>query len=39
VPVRHVVSQPPRPELRTEPVPEKPRYGVMAAFAALITKR
>jgi hypothetical protein len=39
VQVRHVVSQPPRPELQTEPVPEKPRYGVLAAFAALITKR
>jgi hypothetical protein len=39
VPVRHVVSQPPRPELHTEPVPEKPRYGVLAAFAAVITKR
>src|SRR5215204_2264632 len=39
VPVRHVVSQPPRPELHTEPVPEKPRYGVLAAFAALITRR
>ncbi len=39
VPVRHVVSQPPRPEVQTEPVPEKPRYGVMGAFAALITRR
>jgi len=39
VPVRHVVSQPRRPELHTEPVPERPRYGVLAAFAALITKR
>ena len=39
VPVRHVVSQPPGPEVHTEQVPEKPRYGVLAAFAALITKR
>ena len=39
VPVRHVVSQPPRPEVHTEPVPEKPRYGVLTAFAALIPKR
>jgi hypothetical protein len=39
VPVRHVVSQPPRPEVHTEPVPEKPRYGVLSAFAALISRR
>jgi hypothetical protein len=38
VPVRHVVSQPGRP-VRTERAPEKPRYGVLAALAALITKR
>ena len=38
VPVRHVVSQP-RREVHTERAPEKPRYGVMAALAALITKR
>jgi hypothetical protein len=38
VPVRHVVSHP-RPEVRTERAPERPRYGVLAAFAALITKR
>jgi hypothetical protein len=25
--------------VHTEPVPEKPRYGVLAAFAALITRR
>jgi hypothetical protein len=39
VPVRHVVSQPPRPEVHTEPVLEKPRYGVLGAFAALISRR
>jgi hypothetical protein len=39
VPVRHVVSQPPRAEAHTEPVPEKPRYGVLSAFAALISRR
>jgi hypothetical protein len=39
VPVRHVVSQPPPPEVHTEPVPEKPRYGVLRAFAAVITRR
>jgi hypothetical protein len=38
VPVRHVVSHPVR-EVRTERAPEKPRYGVLAALAALITKR
>jgi hypothetical protein len=39
VPVQHVVSQPPRPEVHTEHVPEKPRYGVLGAFAAVITRR
>jgi hypothetical protein len=39
VPVRHVVSQPPRPELPTEPVPEQPRYGVLRPFAAVISRR
>jgi hypothetical protein len=29
----------PRREIRTERAPEKPRYGVLAAFAAMITKR
>jgi hypothetical protein len=38
VPVRHVVSHPQR-EPRTERVPEQTRYGVLAAFAAMITKR
>jgi hypothetical protein len=37
VPVRHVVSHP-RPEVHTEPVPEKPRYGVLGAFAALLRR-
>jgi hypothetical protein len=39
VPVRHVVSQPPQPEVHTEPVPEKPRYGVLDPFAAVISRR
>jgi hypothetical protein len=38
VPVRHVVSHP-RREVHTERVPEKPRYGVLAALAALISRR
>jgi hypothetical protein len=38
VPVRHVVSQP-RREVHTERAPERPRYGVLEPFAALITKR
>jgi hypothetical protein len=38
VQVRHVVSHP-RREVHTERVPEKPRYGVLAALAAMITKR
>jgi hypothetical protein len=39
VPVRHVVSQPPAPEVHTEPAPEQPRYGALGAFAALISRR
>jgi hypothetical protein len=39
VPVRHVVSQPPPPAVHTEPAPEQPRYGVLGAFAALISRR
>ncbi len=31
VSVRHVVSQPPRPEIHIEAVREKPRYGVLGA--------
>lgn len=38
VPVRHVVSRP-RAEVRTEPAPERPRYGLIAALAAIITRR
>jgi hypothetical protein len=38
VPVRHVVSEPPAPELHTEPVPEKPRHGVLAPFAAVLKR-
>jgi len=38
VPVRHVVSHP-RREIHTERAPEKPRYGLLAALAAMITRR
>ncbi len=34
VQVRHVVAEP-RKEVQTEPAPERPRYGVLAPFAAL----
>jgi hypothetical protein len=36
VPVRHVVSQPPRPELRTSPAPTHERYGILAALMAVL---
>jgi hypothetical protein len=40
VPVRHVVSQPPREEAPTGPPPERPqRLGVLAALGAMITRR
>ena len=41
VPVRHVVSQPPRQEVPTGPPPEPPQRmgGVLTALGALITKR
>ena len=40
VPVRHVVSQPPREEAPTGPPPEQPqRMGVLAALGAMITRR
>src|SRR5215208_7602990 len=38
VPVRHVVSHP-RREIHTGRAPEQPRYGLLAALAAMITKR
>jgi len=41
VPVRHVVSQPPREEVPAGPPPEKPKRmgGVLTALGALVTKR
>jgi hypothetical protein len=40
VPVRHVVSKPPRAEAPTGPPPEHPqKMGVLAALAALVTRR
>src|SRR4051812_19248221 len=40
VPVEHVVSQPPRPEVPTGPPPKQPqKMGVLAALGALMTKR
>jgi len=40
VPVRHVVSKPPPTEAPTGPPPEQPqRMGVLAALAALVTRR
>jgi hypothetical protein len=35
VQVTHVVAQPPAKELKTEPVPEPERYGILAPFAAM----
>jgi hypothetical protein len=35
VEVRHVVAKPPQKQPKTEPPPERPRYGVLAPFAAL----
>jgi hypothetical protein len=35
VEVKHVVAQPAQRPPKTEPVPERPRYGVLAPFAAL----
>src|SRR3954469_21519979 len=38
VPVRHVVSQPQRPDVPTGPPPQRPqKMGVLAALAALVT--
>jgi hypothetical protein len=40
VPVRHVVSQPPRQEVPTGPPPQRPqKMGVLAALGAMVTKR
>ena len=40
VPVRHVVSQPPREEVPAGPPPERPqKMGLLAALAAMMTKR
>jgi hypothetical protein len=40
VPVRHVVSQPQRPEIPTGPPPPQPqKMGVLAALAAMVTRR
>ena len=40
VAVRHVVSQPPRQEVRTGPPPQHPqKMGVLAALSALVAKR
>jgi hypothetical protein len=37
--VEHVVAQPPRPELRVEPAPEREHYGVLSPLAAITGKR
>jgi len=40
VPVRHVVSQPPRQEVATGPPPQRPqKMGVLAALSAMVTRR
>jgi hypothetical protein len=40
VPVRHVVSEPPREEVPTGPPPQRPqKMGVLAALSAMMTKR
>jgi hypothetical protein len=40
VPVRHVVSQPPRQEVPTGPPPKQPqKMGVLAALGAMVTRR
>ncbi|HEX2416281.1 MAG TPA: hypothetical protein VHJ37_13810 [Thermoleophilaceae bacterium] len=38
VPVHHVVSEP-RPEVQTEPVPERDSLGVLSPLAAALTKQ
>ena len=39
VPVRHVVSTPPRAEVQTSPAPEHEKYGVLAPLAAALTPK
>ena len=39
VPVKHVVSRPPRSELHWERPPEPERYGVLSPLAAALTRR
>jgi hypothetical protein len=39
VQVEHVVSQPPRPEVRTEPVPRRESSGLLAPLTAITGKR
>ena len=40
VPVQHVVSKPPQPEVPIGPPPEHPqKMGVLAALSALVTRR
>jgi hypothetical protein len=40
VPVRHVVSKPPRDEIPTGPPPQRPqKMGILAALSALLAKR
>jgi hypothetical protein len=38
VQVAHVVAEPPKEEVKSEPVAEPERYGVLAPFAALMPK-
>ena len=39
VQVVHVVAQPPRPPVKTEPAPEHERYGVLSPLVAITGKR
>jgi hypothetical protein len=38
VPVTHVVAQPAKEEVKTEPVAEPERYGLLSPFAAVVPK-
>ena len=38
VPVAHVVAQPPKEEVKTEPVAKPERYGLLSPFAAMVPK-